>query len=126
MGPETSEQTDESLMRLEQSVLGYLAGRVGQGDQQAADALSYIAALKEALCDRDKNHAQAMGIALADRDEADRRAGAAERLRAYAEDTTARRQAWLKKAKAEAGYEDGVSFDRVWDETLARAKANGA
>jgi chromosome segregation ATPase len=57
-----------------------------------------------------------------ERDEADRRAGASERRIADLQDTVIRRNDWLHKAKVEAGYHDNVSFDVVWNETLAKAK----
>jgi hypothetical protein len=60
-----------------------------------------------------------------ERDEADRRAGAAERDNAYLRDGAERRAQWLSEAKAEAGYNDSVSFDVVWQETRAKATANG-
>ena len=37
-------------------------------------------------------------------------------------DTSARRKNWLRKAKKEAGYEDKVSFDIVWNEVLAKSR----
>ena len=59
----------------------------------------------------------------AERDEADRRAGAAEREMADLRDTISKRSHWLRGAKAEAGYHDNVSFDTVWAETLGMARA---
>ena len=38
--------------------------------------------------------------------------------------TSLARREWLRKAKQEAGYEDAVSFDVVWAETLAKAQAH--
>lgn len=55
-------------------------------------------------------------------EEADRRAGAAERLRAQDQESIQARKRWLKKAKAEAGYDDSVSFDVVWKDALAAMK----
>lgn len=57
----------------------------------------------------------------AERDEADRRAGAAERARARSADAAAGRAEWLSKAKREEGYTDITSFDVVWAEVRARA-----
>lgn len=37
-----------------------------------------------------------------------------------------RRESWLSRAKAEAGYHEHVSFDIVWERTLARAMAADA
>jgi hypothetical protein len=54
-----------------------------------------------------------------ERDEADRRAGAAERRIVHLEEAAAARAAWLSRAKRAAGYDDNVSFDRVWEEALA-------
>lgn len=58
---------------------------------------------------------------VCERDEADRRAGAAERKLAgmEAQATTSRR--WLDDARARAGYDKNVSFDEVFDDLL-RAK----
>ena len=42
----------------------------------------------------------------------------------YLEDTETKRQYWLSVAKKDAGYPDGISFDRVWAETLAKAKSS--
>ena len=53
-----------------------------------------------------------------ERDDADRRAGAAERLLAHAQDSAAARSHWLSKAKREWGVDDKVSFDVVWAEAL--------
>lgn len=54
-----------------------------------------------------------------DLDEADRRAGAAERENARLKESAIRRSEWLRKAKAEAGYDDTVSFGEVWAEALS-------
>lgn len=54
--------------------------------------------------------------------EADRRAGAAERKNAGLQDTIDRANNSRDKQKAEAGYDRNVSFDRVWDEILAKAQ----
>jgi hypothetical protein len=55
----------------------------------------------------------------AERDEADRRAGAAERRLAHAEESAVARSQWLSKAKREWGVDDRVSFDDVWRQALA-------
>lgn len=52
-------------------------------------------------------------------DEADRRAGAAERKMESLRDSANARKSWLSRAKKEAGYDDSVSFDKVWKEALA-------
>lgn len=39
----------------------------------------------------------------------------------YLQDSVNRSKEWLRKAKKEAGYNDGVSFDIVWAETLTKA-----
>lgn len=54
--------------------------------------------------------------------EADRRAGAAERQMEDLKEAAAKRSNWLYKAKQEAGYDSSISFDIVWAETLALAK----
>lgn len=56
------------------------------------------------------------------RDDADRRAGAAERSKESLVEESHARASWLRKAKAEAGYDDNVSFDVVWKETLKKAR----
>jgi len=59
--------------------------------------------------------------------EADRRAGAAERELASKEDATQRQASWIRKAKAAAGYDNNISFDVVWDDALkALLDARGA
>jgi hypothetical protein len=60
---------------------------------------------------------------LAELDEADRRAGAAERQNEYLQDSQSRRTQWLDKAKNDAGYHRNVSFDDVWREALTALKA---
>lgn len=62
-----------------------------------------------------------MAALRAERDEADRRAGAAERLLADRDDSIMRREQWLRRAKEERGYGQNTSFDRVWSETCALA-----
>lgn len=61
--------------------------------------------------------------AVAERDEADRRAGAAERRNEQLREDAFRRSQWLRKAKEEAGYDDDVSFDVVWRDALAAIHA---
>lgn len=55
-------------------------------------------------------------------DEADRRAGCAERQLSYVQDSTNRRKEWLRKAKQEWGVSENVSFDVVWEEALKLKK----
>jgi hypothetical protein len=59
---------------------------------------------------------------VAERDEADRRAGAAERELGWLKDESRARNQWLSDAKKKAGYEDYISFDQVFEDLLA-AKA---
>jgi len=40
----------------------------------------------------------------------------------FLEDSEIKRKYWLMLAKKDAGYEDNVSFDIVWAQTLHRAK----
>lgn len=54
----------------------------------------------------------------AERDEADRRAGAAERRLADEVDARCRRDSWLRKAKEKWGVSSDCSFDLVWAEAL--------
>lgn len=58
-----------------------------------------------------------------ERDEADRRAGAAERKLAALEETERRTQSWLAEQKRRRGYGPHVSFDKVWSDTCAKADA---
>ena len=53
-----------------------------------------------------------------ERDEADRRAGAAERHLAQAQNSIEARVGWLRRAKRDAGYDDSISFDVVWNDAL--------
>lgn len=54
--------------------------------------------------------------------EADRRAGAAERENEQLRKTIQASRDWIEEAKDEAGYSRNVSFDVVWEETLAKAR----
>jgi hypothetical protein len=54
----------------------------------------------------------------AERDDADRRAGAAERQMVELKDSAAKRRDWLDRAKEAAGFHRNVSFDRVWEQAL--------
>ena len=74
---------------------------------KAADALEALLAENAAL--------------RGERDEADRRAGAAERELVDKIDSISKRQRWLRNAKEARGYHQNVSFDRVWSETCAAA-----
>ncbi len=66
--------------------------------------------------------AQARIAALeAERDDADRRAGAAERLLEGKTDRIIKRERWLRDAKEARGYHQNISFDRVWADTCAAA-----
>jgi hypothetical protein len=58
----------------------------------------------------------------AELNEADRRAGAAERRCAGMDEERTARERWLRRAKEEAKYDDTVSFDVVWAETLEKAR----
>ena len=62
-----------------------------------------------------------IAAAEAERDEADRRAGAAEREMERLKESARRRNGWLSRAKQERGYDDTVSFDVVWKETCDKA-----
>lgn len=70
-----------------------------------------------------------LAAAKAERDEADRRAGAAERQLEHANDNIRARTRWLDQAKDDAGFHRNVSFDKVWAAALAAYKvaiASGA
>ncbi|CAB4157890.1 hypothetical protein UFOVP681_52 [uncultured Caudovirales phage] len=56
-----------------------------------------------------------------ERDAADRDAGAAERKMADMQDSQIKRNDWLWRAKKERGYDQNISFDKVWAETCAKA-----
>jgi len=56
-----------------------------------------------------------------ERDDADRRAGAAERLLEGKTDSIIKRERWLRDAKEARGYHQNISFDRVWADTCAAA-----
>lgn len=60
----------------------------------------------------------------AERDEADRRAGAAERRLAQLKESEFKRDNWIRERKLELGYSAHVSFDRVWEELVERANLN--
>jgi len=53
-------------------------------------------------------------VTKAELDEADRRAGEAERKLAYYIDWQRKNQSWLSEAKRAEGYSDNTSFDDVW------------
>jgi hypothetical protein len=53
-----------------------------------------------------------------ERDDADRRAGAAERNLEYHKKAYVARNEWLAKAKRDAGYSENESFDVVWEAAL--------
>jgi hypothetical protein len=62
----------------------------------------------------------------AERDEADRRAGAAERELADLKDRQMKADMWMEEAKAAAGYHRNDTFDDVWAEALAALKEKQA
>jgi hypothetical protein len=62
----------------------------------------------------------------AERDEADRRAGAAERELADLKDRQMKADMWEEEAKAAAGYHRYDTFDDVWAEALAALKEKQA
>ena len=71
-----------------------------------------IPSIEELLAELDKVRRE--------RDEADRRAGAAERGYKSYLDAAVARDSWLRKAKSQWGVDSGVSFDVVWAEALAQ------
>ena len=62
---------------------------------------------------------------IRERDEADRRAGAAERDMERLKESAAARAQWLSRAKGQRGYDDHISFDHVWKDTCEAADASG-
>jgi hypothetical protein len=88
-----------------------------QADEEGVMVLVSRQAVRECKDERD--------ALLSERDEADRMAGAAERRNAAEladlKDCVQGQTEWLREAKAERGYSDEVSFDRVWAEVCAKA-----
>lgn len=79
--------------------------------------------MKSSNCNFNQSAAKAQIAELQKQlNEADRRAGAAERQMEDLKEAAAKRSNWLYKAKQEAGYDSSISFDIVWAETLALAK----
>jgi hypothetical protein len=129
------------LERMDKAVRGRLADShdpfvsTDQIDDAVATALDG-SGLLEALVERDQliesqqqmSHEQDTKLAEleAERDEADRRAGAAERAISNLKDTLYRIDRQRDKWKAEAGYTSNTSFDVVWAETLRKALAYDA
>lgn len=74
------------------------------------------------LAERDAALAEVSRL-TAERDEADRRAGAAERGWEADKETLATYRRHRDKLKEERGYNPNVSFDTVWKETCAKADA---
>lgn len=62
----------------------------------------------------------------AERDEADRYAGATRRELESMEESRRSYEWWLRDAKEAAGYPDAISFDVVWAEALAALKEKRA
>lgn len=55
-----------------------------------------------------------LAAVTAERDEADRRAGAAERRNEFLQDSVSRRADWLARAKDAEGFSQNGSFDELW------------
>ncbi|WP_404711545.1 hypothetical protein [Sphingomonas sp. MMS24-J13] len=55
-----------------------------------------------------------IGALIRERDDADRRAGAAERRSEQLAESASARELWLRQAKQDAGFSDNTSFDAVW------------
>lgn len=72
-------------------------------------------------CDFIRKAAWRIGELLSELAEADRRAGAAERRLEYAEDAIRCHRDGNRRKKAELGYPDSVSMDRVWDNLIAES-----
>lgn len=66
-----------------------------------------------------KELGEAMELLKKERDEADRRAGAAERELQRYKDAQQANDQWLDKAKEQWGVHRHTSFDLVWEEALA-------
>ncbi len=107
----SNKEIAEAISRLRKA---YILGRVN------ADNENYLCPITL----RDvRIAADALEALAAERDEADRRAGAAERLLESLQDDARNRNSWLWKAKKDAGYDQNISFDVVWSEALAALKA---
>lgn len=93
----------------------------GEQKQQQDDYGRGLAVLDDAADEiarlRDEN-----ARLLAERDDADRRAGAAEREQERDREAAYARDSWLRRAKEQWGVASIVSFDVVWDEALAAKK----
>lgn len=76
--------------------------------------------------DVETRHAEEITKLTAERDHADLRAGRAERLREYDQDSLQRLGSWRDTQKHARGYDLNVSFDVVWAETCAKADAGKA
>lgn len=83
--------------------------------------------IDEVLCGRVPEDVFASMVQLAiaeitvERDDADRRAGAAERKLEDVQDTLARQNQWRDAQKRSRGYDTNVSFDVVWGDTCKLA-----
>ena len=95
-------------------------------DVDVNDVLTRIADIRNGSASPDMATLEKAELAIkaliAERDEADRRAGAAERQREYSQESNNARANWLHRAKRQWGVDDNVSFDVVWAEAL-RLKA---
>jgi hypothetical protein len=80
----------------------------------------------DAAVERDAQHLAALAEVeklRSERDEADRRAGAAERRLAYLEESERKREWWTQERKAELGLGQWDTFDKAWNLLKQRAEA---
>lgn len=91
---------------------------------RANQDVDVIPLLSESMRDKCSQIETAVYQLIAERNEADRRAGAAERNAAYYIDAYQKRRDWSDDAKEAAGYHRNVSFDEVWAAALSALKAS--
>lgn len=80
------------------------------------DLVSLEEHIAKVMHDPSAPHVQAIRL---ERDEADRRAGAAERELANERKSAETSASWVSKAKAQWGVNDNTSFDVVWEQAMA-------
>lgn len=77
------------------------------------------------VCTANQDQPVSVEDLIRERDEADRRAGSAERNMEGMKESAAARAQWLSRAKRQRGYDDNISFDHVWRDTCEAADASG-
>ena len=123
--PDGEGEPEECLARMVEIAREALAGNefyterpalwITTVDCHAAVVRDELTALRSRITEGDAERAKL----AAERDEADRCAGAAERRLAEQVEANGKRLRWLRDAKADAGYHPDTSFDVVWRDMLA-------